>query len=544
MRLRVPVAALCVASLIGTSAVALASSTVPTTDIRRGQPSNTIFFHPDGAGLSHWDAARMRWVGPDGALHWDRMPEMAVYRGHMLERLTGTSNGGATVHAFGYKVQGAGSFGQDGDRDEARSINALSGFNGSILREAQHRGHPVGLVNDGNIGEPGTGAFAAEVGNRGNWNAIAEQIINGRPGMNDPDIQVILGGGERNFLPVGTPPCDADAADTLSQDGIDTYPLDCMVHTWDWSKPVTDGRRAATPDQSPEVGNLLEQARERGYLVIRTRGEFAQVLERMEREPRWTPKILGLFAAHHVYNDRDEGDLINSGFVSVSPHPFTESDLVLWGTPDPVDPGFDPPLPQEKMAAAIELLQRHRTQQGRPYFLVAEPESTDNMGNNNNAAGQLAALRAADEMIRLAVAADGRPRAQRTTVLVGADSDASGMQVRSVGPGNVGGDNVNNQSGLPNVTNPLDGVRGRATAPFTARPDQFGREMQFGIAWAGRTDYAGGVLARAAGQNAGLLRDFSVRFDNTDVYRFLYASLFGTALPPSTTLAPDRTETG
>ncbi len=541
MRLRAPVAVACAVAVASTTAVAVATSSVPTMNIRSGNAGNTIFLHPDGTGLSHWDAARLRWVGPDGALNWDRLPAMAVYRGHMLEQVTGTSNGGATVHAFGYKVEGRGSFGKDGDGSRTpptdRFILSLSGFNGSILREAQHRGKPVGLVNDGNIGEPGTGAFAAEVGNRNNWNAIAEQIINGRPGMNDPDIQVILGGGERNFLPVGTPRCTPEQAGTIDQDGIRTYPLDCMVHTLDWSKPD----RVATPDQPAEVGNLLEQARERGYVVVRTRAEFAQVLDRMQRDRRWTPKVLGLFAAHHIFNDRNEGDLIANGFVSEQPHPFTESDLVLWGNSSPSDPGFDPPMAHELMAMAMELLQRHGLQTNRPYFLVAEPESTDNMGNSNNAAGQLAALRSADEMIRLALTAKRPPRGFRTTVLVAADSDASGMQVRALGSGdNVGGDRVNTQTGQPDVTNPLDGVRGRGTPPFTARPDQFGTEMRFGIAWTGGPDYAGGILARAGGHNAKLLRDFSVRFDNTDVYRFLYSSLFGTALPPSTTQAPSR----
>ena len=47
--------------------------------------------------------------------------------------LTMSSNGGATTHAFGFKVQAEDSFGQDG----SRSITALSGYRGSIMREAE-----------------------------------------------------------------------------------------------------------------------------------------------------------------------------------------------------------------------------------------------------------------------------------------------------------------------------------------------------------------------------------------------------------------------
>lgn len=108
---------------------------------------NVIFLHPDGTGLNHWNTGRMYWYGPDGILNWDRMTEMNAYRGHMANRLTGTSHGGATVHAFGYKVQDN-SFGLD----RTRRIYGLSGFEGSIMREALAAGMPVGLVNDG-VGE-------------------------------------------------------------------------------------------------------------------------------------------------------------------------------------------------------------------------------------------------------------------------------------------------------------------------------------------------------------------------------------------------------
>ena len=63
------------------------------------QTGNVIFFHPDGAGVKHWGALRFLIAGPDGELNWDKLPAMAVYRGHMKDALTGTTHGGATVHA-------------------------------------------------------------------------------------------------------------------------------------------------------------------------------------------------------------------------------------------------------------------------------------------------------------------------------------------------------------------------------------------------------------------------------------------------------------
>ncbi len=553
-------------------ATAVAASLLATAPAHaRGDVSNVVFLHPDGISASHWAAARMYWKGPDGLLNWDLLPQMAVYRGHMLELLTGTSNGGATTHAFGFKVEGLGSFGKDGNGNATpptdRFINALSGYPGSLLREAANKGHPTGLVNDGNIGEPGTGAFAAEVGNRDNWNAIALQIIAGRDGAQpakssaDRAPRVILGGGERNFLPQGAPPCAPGTAGSINQQGIATFPLNCMVHTLDWSKPAGTGGplgigRVATPDRT-DGRNLLAEAADAGYLVIRTRAEFDAVLARLQADRRWQPKILGLFAAHHTFNDRNEEDLIANGFRDASvPVNDKSSNLVLYGNPRSTDPGFNPPRGDAMLRMAMIVLTRHSNAVGLPYFLVAEPESTDNFGNSNNAIGSLVAAKISDDMIGVVQDAQNDRRRDLfgtrfpITVLTAADSDASGLQVLAL-PGEVaavGTIPLNAAAGLPAMTNPLDGMYGRNSPSFAAEPDQFNRVLHFAIAWSGGPDFGGGILARASsnrGDNRDTrgnvtLADFAERFDNTDVYRFLHAKLFGRLLPPATTLAPSR----
>ena len=526
---------------------------------------NVVFLHPDGLSVSHWTAARAYWKGPDAALHWDRLPQMAVYRGHMSDLMTGTSHGGATTHAFGYKVSGLGSFGKDGDGNLTpptdRSIKGLSGFDGSILREAAHRGHPTGLVNDGNIGEPGTGAFAAEVGNRDNWNAIALQIIAGRAGTAPASASserapaVILGGGERNFLPQGTPACAAGSARTETQQGMSTFPLACKVHTLDWGK----ANRLASPDRT-DGRNLIAEAAAAGYLVIRTRSEFDAVMSRLQADRNWAPRVLGLFASHHTFNDRNEEDLIAAGFRDASiPATDKRSNLVLFGNPSPADAGFNPPRADEMTRMAMIVLARHANQLNRPYLLVAEPESADNFGNRSNAIGSLTAARIADDMIGVVLEAQREslrppfgPLGTRfpTTVLVAADSNSGALQLNGLraATATVGSVVTNEASGLPEVNNPLDGLYGRNSPSFATEPDRFGRVMHFGIAWAGGPDFADGIIVRAATQAregrrgaAGVkLQDFSTGFDNTDVYRFKYAHLFGRLLPPATTAAPSR----
>ncbi|HWH15525.1 MAG TPA: alkaline phosphatase [Miltoncostaeaceae bacterium] len=486
---------------------------------------SVVFLHPDGTGPNHFGAARMYWYGPDAASPWDQLPHAAVYRGHMLDSVTGTSNGGATTHAFGYKVEAAGSFGRDGDGDAARPVLGLSGHPGSIMREAASAGHPVGVVNDGNIGEPGTGAFLAEVNNRNDWNEIARQMIEGRSG-GDPQPWVIMGGGERNLLP-------DDRAGVHCPAGRNTGT--------DLQRGRTDGR------------DLIAVAQERGYVVVRTRAEFETLRAEVNRRPGYAPRVLGVFACHHLFNDRNEEQLRSEGFVDTTvPAGDRRGDLVLFGQPAPADgdpedvaarkrSGQNPPTTAEMTALALTILRRAERAERRHFMLVVEPESNDNFANANNAIGTLTALKHANDTI--AVVRDHISRNPRTLLLTAADSDAGGMQVlpqRSGEP--VGTIPVNPAEGQPAVQNPLDGIGGRGTTAFETSPDQFGQTRGFGVAWTGTPDVTGGIVARAQGVNAQELRTrYSARFDNVDVYRLMYRTLFGTQLAyPAGRIAPAR----
>jgi alkaline phosphatase len=154
---------------------------------------SVIFLHPDGAGISHWQAARFYWAGPDAELNWDRLPEIAVYRGHMADSLSATSNGGGTTHAYGIKV-GSGAFGTDG-KNPGRPVSA-SGRPASLMHEALEAGLRTGLVNSGSVVEPGTACFVASVVGREDSAAIVDQLV-------ESGVDVILGGGEEWFLPKG-----------------------------------------------------------------------------------------------------------------------------------------------------------------------------------------------------------------------------------------------------------------------------------------------------------------------------------------------------
>jgi alkaline phosphatase len=547
-------AALAVAAGIAPATSALAQAAPP------GLTGNVIFFHPDGTGLNHWQAARLYFRGADGVLNWDRLPHMAAYRGHMGNLITGTSHAGATTHAFGYKVDGFGSFGMDGDGNATpptnRAIRSLSGFSGSIMREAANAGIPVGVINDGHIGEPGTGAFLAEVGNRDNWQAITLQMINGRPGMNDTDPWVIMGGGEADTLPAGATTLHRNVNQERGQ------PVNSRTSL------RTDGLDLQAAWNSRGTGNMSNDPNQRDdYIVVRTRAEFERLRAALQADRNYAPRVLGLFAFQDLFNDRNEEDLIARGFVrtgvapgTVGAAPTKDSRIVLWGDHDASEPGFNPPTFAEMTEVTLTILERAAQRQANPanrrFFLVAEQESIDNFGNNDNAVGMLQAMRDTDDAIGVALRHLEQNR--RTLIITAADSDAGGMQVVSPtvtnispstnvlpagrAPGNAGTANINPAAGQANVAGPADGVEGRGTPMFVTEPDQFGQRKQFGILWSGTGDYSGGILTRAAGMNAALLNrgPFSERFDNTDVYRMKYVTLFGRMLPQATTRAPGR----
>jgi alkaline phosphatase len=252
--------ALCVigATCAGTAPVSAAAE--PGTATAR----SAIFLHPDGMGANTWAALRLREVGPDGRLAWDRLPRLAIYVGPMLDAVSATSNGGATTHAYGIRA-GVGSYGsiRGGPAPRAASGKALS-----VMREAQAAGKAIAIVNSSSVTEPGTGAFLASVANRDDECEIALQILAARPDL-------VLGGGEMYFLPKGT--------------------------------------RGRHGEGVCEHGrNVVDEARKAGYRVVHTREELAAL-------PADATRVLGLFAHEATFNEHDEAGLRERGLDTFQP---------------------------------------------------------------------------------------------------------------------------------------------------------------------------------------------------------------------------------
>jgi alkaline phosphatase len=233
---------------------------------------NVIFFHIDGAGMAHWQAARMLLAGPDGEINWDRIPYLGVYRGHVADVLTTSSNAAATTHAYGVKVPYA-AFGTDGSEQPPL---APSGHRRSIMQEAQARGLAVGVVNSGSAIEPGTACFLTSVHSRKDEaEIVAQQLASG--------ADIILAGGEEWYLPKGE----------RGRHGRGKR---------------TDGR------------NLVEEAIKAGYQVVFTREELAAL-------PDQAGKVLGIFAREDTFNDEPEQKLTAKGLAPYDPKAPTIAEM-------------------------------------------------------------------------------------------------------------------------------------------------------------------------------------------------------------------------
>jgi len=237
--------------------------------------------------------------------------------------------------------------------------------------------------------------------------------------------------------------------------------------------------------------NLITEAQKLGYTVVYTKKQLEQL-------PDTVSRVLGVFAPYHTFHDMSEEKL-------------TEKKLPLYREQAP-DVG-------DMLSKALSILAQKKKQ----FFIVLEEEGTDNFANDNNATGTIEAVRRADKAIGIArTFCEKNPK---TLLITAADSEAGGMSVKALK------DTADYYTPLPATMEngaALDGQAGTGTKPFISKPDQFGRSFGFGIAWAGYSDVGGGIIARAHGLNAHKLPNPA---DNTDIYRMMYYTLFGTWLP-------------
>lgn len=237
--------------------------------------------------------------------------------------------------------------------------------------------------------------------------------------------------------------------------------------------------------------DLVEEARAAGYVVVYNREQL------MALDPVAVDKVFGVFAAEHTFNAEPEEVLAEAGLPLFFPDAPSIADMTAFG---------------------IAFL----SAKGRPFFLVAEEEGTDNFSNNGNAPGMLEALRRSDAAIGEVL--DYMLHDPDTLLVVAADSNAGNPALYSIDD-----PEMRDQPLPPNspAGAPIDGVDGPESPPFMTAPDAGGVRHPFAIAWPDYGDVHGGVIARAHGLNSDRLPN---HVQNVDIYRLMYATLFGIVL--------------
>jgi alkaline phosphatase len=202
---------------------------------QRTQAGAVILLIGDGMGEAQRRAGRWSAVGRSGSLSMDRMPTAGWSRTASADSPVTDSAAAATALASGVKTDN-GRIGQD------PAGNSLT----SILERAQARGMAVGLVTTVQMAHATPAAFAAHVPDRNMMTEIARQML-------AAEVDVLLGGGEDEFLPAGVNGCYAQPGER------------------------TDGR------------NLIAEAQAAGYTYVCNAADFATVATS-------TTRLLGLFA--------------------------------------------------------------------------------------------------------------------------------------------------------------------------------------------------------------------------------------------------------
>ena len=197
---------------------------------------NVILFIGDGMGAEHRKAARWASVGEAGKLIMDDMPASGLLETHSANNSITDSAAGATAMAAGVKTN-----------NRVIGLDANLSLVPTILEVAKSKGKLVGLVTTTQITHATPAAFASHVESRSLMNEIAEQIL-------AADVDVLLGGGENEFLPTTDNGCFSEAGER------------------------NDGR------------NLLTEAIASGYVYVCDSVSFGLV------EPSSTSKLIGLFA--------------------------------------------------------------------------------------------------------------------------------------------------------------------------------------------------------------------------------------------------------
>lgn len=201
-------------------------------------PTNVILLIPDGFGPASVTMARdyLRWRDGTAELAYDSLHVGSSRTFSTSSRITDSAAGG-TALATGEKTYNG-----------AISVDTSKQAVATLLEGAERNDMATGLVATSRITHATPAVFSAHVPDRGQENRIARQQLN-------QDIEVMLGGGRRHFVP-----------------------------------------QSAAGSAREDDRNLLATARDRGYTVVESGDELTQAGD---------GRLLGLFSDSHMAYELD-----------------------------------------------------------------------------------------------------------------------------------------------------------------------------------------------------------------------------------------------
>jgi alkaline phosphatase len=159
-----------------------------------------ILFVSDGMVARHLTAARLYEGGATSRLNLETFPHLALLRNAARDFAVPDAAAAATALATGEQV---------GHRNLA--VDATGKPLSSILELARAQGRAVGLVTSGSLSAPTPAAFYAHAGDARDGEQIVQQFLG------KARLDVILGGGAGDFLPVAKGGRRKDGRDLLAE---------------------------------------------------------------------------------------------------------------------------------------------------------------------------------------------------------------------------------------------------------------------------------------------------------------------------------------
>ncbi|KKW68246.1 alkaline phosphatase [Lampropedia cohaerens] len=191
----------------------------PVVPPENAPKKNVVFFLGDGMGITTLTAARIYSKGEDGALTIDELPETAFIHTYSRDGQVTDSAPSMAAYMTGVKMNNevismsaeTSAVDAQGKAYAVNEDSTCPAGNGepvpTLLELMKQAGYGTGIVTTTRVTHATPATTYAHVCHRDAYNTIAAALVPGGEGYNarlGDGLDVIIGGGIRNFLPAGT----------------------------------------------------------------------------------------------------------------------------------------------------------------------------------------------------------------------------------------------------------------------------------------------------------------------------------------------------